>query len=139
MTPKTSKKIDYERLVAQETLILEATETIVDLLEQQRMTRQELAARLGKSKGFVSQLLSGERNMTLRTLADLGYVLGQRFALTTYASEEDRQLGEGEHGRHADDEKPADQESRADTPVEAVEEWKHAPGGADAHEYALAA
>jgi transcriptional regulator with XRE-family HTH domain len=139
MSPKTSRKIDYERLVAQETLILEATETIVDLLEQQHITRQELAARLGKSKGFVSQLLSGERNMTLRTLSDLGYVLGQRFALTAYTADEDRQLGEGVDDGHPGDEKPAAQESRADTPVEAVEEWKHAPGGADAHEYALAA
>lgn len=80
MRPK-SKKDDYERLLAQERLILDATEAIVGLLEEQGVSRQELARRLGKSKGFVSQLLSGERNMTLRTLADLGYALGRSFSV----------------------------------------------------------
>jgi transcriptional regulator with XRE-family HTH domain len=80
MRPK-SKKDDYERLLAQERLILDATEAIVGLLEEQGVSRQELARRLGKSKGFVSQILSGERNMTLRTLADLGYALGRSFSV----------------------------------------------------------
>ena len=80
MGPK-SKNEDYERLLAQERLILDATETIVGLLEEQKVSRQELARRLGKSKSYVSQLLSGERNMTLRTLADLGHVLGRSFSV----------------------------------------------------------
>jgi transcriptional regulator with XRE-family HTH domain len=75
------KDVEYERLLAQEELILDATETIVALLEERGISRQELAARLGKSKSFVSQLLSGERNMTLRTLGDVGYALGHTFSL----------------------------------------------------------
>src|ERR1700691_3779521 len=81
MRPKRQKGPDYERLLAQERLILDATEAIVGLLEEQKVSRQELARPLGKSKGFVSQLLSGERNMTLRTLADLGYALGRSFSV----------------------------------------------------------
>lgn len=77
---------NYERLLAQERLILDATEAIVALLEERGVTRQELAVRLGKSKGFVSQLLSGERNMTLRTLADLGYALDCDFSVVPEAS-----------------------------------------------------
>lgn len=136
--PKTSKKTEYERLVAEETLILETTETIVELLEQQHVTRQELATRLGKSKGFVSQLLSGERNMTLRTLADLGYVLGQRFALSAHAYGEDRQPGTGAHFEHLDEERAADRASDLDVSTETVDEWMSIHS-ADAHEYALAA
>lgn len=81
MKRKGRDDADYERLLAQERLILEATETIVGLLEEQGVSRQELANRLGKTKGFISQILSGERNMTLRTLADLGQALGRRFSL----------------------------------------------------------
>ena len=95
MRPKRQKEPEYQRLLAQERLILDATEAIVGLLDEQNVSRQDLAARLGKSKGFVSQLLSGERNMTLRTLADLGYVLGRRFSLAAYVGDEERQLGEG--------------------------------------------
>jgi transcriptional regulator with XRE-family HTH domain len=88
MRPKRTRtqKLDYERLLAQERLILDATEAIVELLEEQKISRQELARRLGKSKSFVSQLLSGERNMTLRTLADLGYVLGRNFSVAPSSS-----------------------------------------------------
>jgi transcriptional regulator with XRE-family HTH domain len=138
--PSRDRTPDYERLVAQETLILDATEAIVGLLEEAGVSRQELARRLGKSKGFVSQLLSGERNMTLRTLADLGHVLGRRFSLSSRSTECDGQLGRANsvERSHSIHETPEDLESRAEAPVETVQEWQHA-GGADAHEYALAA
>lgn len=69
----------YEKLVAEETLILEATEAVCERMEQDSaLTRKALAKRLGKSKGFVSQILSGERNMTLRTLARFADALGCR-------------------------------------------------------------
>jgi len=61
-----------------ERLILEATELILELMEDENVTRTELAERLGKSKGHVSQLLNGDRNMTLRTLAEISYALGHR-------------------------------------------------------------
>jgi transcriptional regulator with XRE-family HTH domain len=69
---------DFDRLVAQESLILETTEEICRLLEVEDVTRSELATRLGKSKGFVTQVLSGERNMTLNTMADFAFALGHR-------------------------------------------------------------
>jgi transcriptional regulator with XRE-family HTH domain len=80
MTSK-EKDRDYRRLLAQEELILDATETIITLLEERGVSRADLAKRLGKSKGFVSQILSGERNMTLRTLADVGFALDHTFSL----------------------------------------------------------
>lgn len=69
----------YDQLVAEETLILEATEAICERMEQSSdLTRKALAKRLGRSKGFVSQILRGDRNMTLRTLAQFADALSCR-------------------------------------------------------------
>jgi transcriptional regulator with XRE-family HTH domain len=65
-----------KRLLAQERLILDVTEFIIGLMQEQDVTRAELAKRLGRSKGWISQLLAGEANFTLRTLADVFGALG---------------------------------------------------------------
>lgn len=74
-TPEGKQLLDQERL------ILQATERILDLMQQQNVTRTELAQRLGKSKSWISQMLAGEANFTLRTLADVFGALGQRAAV----------------------------------------------------------
>lgn len=58
-------------LVQQESLIIEATELISSIMKENSVTKAELARKLNKSKAYVTQCLSGERNLTLRTLADL--------------------------------------------------------------------
>src|SRR5436309_13312777 len=75
----------YEELLAedpdglrQEELILDATEALARALRSSGLTQSELAARLGKTKGFVSQILGGGKNLTLRTLADVAGALGYR-------------------------------------------------------------
>jgi transcriptional regulator with XRE-family HTH domain len=78
------KDPEFAKLMAQEDLIMEVTETLCDLLEKEKISRKELADRLGKSKGFISQLLNGGRNLTLRTVADILHVLGYKVALTPY-------------------------------------------------------
>lgn len=64
-----------KKALAQESLILDVTERIHELLERKKLTRVDLAKRLKVSKGRVSKLLSGQANMTLRTLADIGVAL----------------------------------------------------------------
>ena len=66
-----------------ERLILSTTEVILELMEKEKMTRVELAKRIGKSKGHISQLLNGRRNMTLKTLAEIVYALNARVSLNT--------------------------------------------------------
>lgn len=66
------------RLLRQEELILEVTEALSQALAREQVTKKALADRLGKSKGFVSQVLAGGRNLTLRTVADLADALGYR-------------------------------------------------------------
>jgi transcriptional regulator with XRE-family HTH domain len=71
----------YDQMLEQERLILAATELIEELLAKHGLSRKGLADRLGKSKAHVTQLLSGDRNFTLRTLADVTYELGHRVHL----------------------------------------------------------
>lgn len=139
MGPKSTKESDYERLLAQERLILDATEVVVALLKEQNVSRQELAHRIGKSKGFVSQLLSGERNMTLRTLADLGHALGRGFSVVPRAAAEATAIQAG--GAFSTRYLWAIGEARHTIPPHAVAERVRAAEefAVDAHEYALAA
>lgn len=68
----------YEQLLRQERLILDVTELLAGALEDSGMTRAELARRLGRTPGFVSQVLGGGRNLTLRTIADIAAALSLR-------------------------------------------------------------
>ena len=65
------KTPENRRLYQQEKLLVEATELLAEVMERKNMTRAELARTIGKSKAFVTQVLRGNQNMTLRTLADL--------------------------------------------------------------------
>ncbi len=55
----------------QERMILQITQTLCEALAEAKITRSDLAKRMGKSQAFVSQILAGGRNLTLRTVADV--------------------------------------------------------------------
>jgi len=63
------------RLLKQEQAILEITEFICRQMEKKGVVRSELARRLGKTKGYITQLLDGRTNMTVRTIADVCHAL----------------------------------------------------------------
>ncbi len=69
---------DARRRYEEERLILWVTEAITEAMENQGLTRTQVAKALGTSSPNVTQLLSGSRNMTLRTLAALGHACGMR-------------------------------------------------------------
>jgi transcriptional regulator with XRE-family HTH domain len=77
-----SSGADQRRLLRQEELILDATETICMVMSENNISRSELAKRLGKSRAFVTQILSGGRNLTLRTLSDVADALDCRTRIT---------------------------------------------------------
>jgi antitoxin component HigA of HigAB toxin-antitoxin module len=62
---------ENKRLYEQERLLVDVTELLTAVMDKRRINRAQLAQRLGKSKAFVTQVLRGRHNMTLRTLADL--------------------------------------------------------------------
>src|SRR5438874_10283574 len=69
----------HMRLFQQERAIYEVTELLESLMREMGITRAELAKRLGKSRGWVTQLLDEEANKTIRTVADAFAVLGHEY------------------------------------------------------------
>lgn len=67
------------RLFQQSRAVLEAAENLAQLMEEKGVSRTELARRLGRSKSWVTQMLDGRSNKTLRTIADAFAVLGQEY------------------------------------------------------------
>jgi transcriptional regulator with XRE-family HTH domain len=72
---------DHARLVAEELLITQVAEEIWKALDEADLNKSDLAGKLSKSKGYVTQLLNGSRNMTLRTLADICFALDKTPAI----------------------------------------------------------
>ena len=60
-------------------LITQVTNEINWYMAQRKLTRADLANRMGVSPGRVSQVLSGGENLTLRTLASLAVALDGQF------------------------------------------------------------
>lgn len=79
LVEKYVEDLEHMRLFQQERSIYEVTAMLEALLEAKGVTRAELAKRLGRTKGWVTQLLDGEANKTIRTVADVCAVLGQEY------------------------------------------------------------
>jgi len=67
---------ERRRLYERESLAFDAAEMISHLMEENSVSKAELARRIGKSRSEVTQLLNGSRNMTIYSLADLTFALG---------------------------------------------------------------
>ncbi len=65
-----------ERIFLREELSYNVTEDFLVIMEDNSISKKELARRLGKSKSYITQILSGSRNMTLGTLSDICNALG---------------------------------------------------------------
>ena len=84
------EKPEYRKLYAIEGLVADAAELLARLMEEQDVNKAELARRLGKSRAWVTQLLSGKANMTIRTFAEAVHVLGAQVKLSTRAGATER-------------------------------------------------
>ena len=76
-TPEARR--DYER----ERLAVWTLDHIAALMQDQGITKADIARALGTSRAHISQLFGGEGNITLRTLADLAFACGSRVVVTT--------------------------------------------------------
>lgn len=72
---------EFRRLLAIEALAAEASETIAKLMADQKVNKAELAKRLNKSRSWVTQMLNGKANVTLRTLAEVAHALDAELKL----------------------------------------------------------
>ena len=61
------------------------TGVVLDAIEDSGLTRAELARVLGTTKSYVSQVLNGSTNMTLKTLGGLLWATGKQVQNVTVA------------------------------------------------------
>lgn len=65
---------EYER----ERLIVWTLDSLADLLQEGKITKADVARRLGTSRAHITQIFSGSRNATLSTVSDLAWACGKR-------------------------------------------------------------
>lgn len=70
------------KLYFREDLIFEITESICKVMTEKGINKTELARLAGVSKSNITQLLSGDHNMQLATVADLLYALDSKLEVT---------------------------------------------------------
>jgi antitoxin component HigA of HigAB toxin-antitoxin module len=70
--------LEKRRSFEQELAVFNATELLSGVMEERGITKADLARMLGTSRANVTNMLSGRRNLTVRTLADVAAVLGVR-------------------------------------------------------------
>lgn len=65
--------------LAQTTALLEASELIHSAMEDKGLNQSQLAELMGVSRGYISRILSGNENMSVKNVARVLHVLGKRF------------------------------------------------------------
>lgn len=75
LSEQFTKTDEGMKLYQQERIIFEVSELICKLMEDRKINKVKLAAKLGRSKGYITQLLNGTANMTLRTISDVMWAL----------------------------------------------------------------
>jgi len=105
LSQKLKNDSELEEFYFQEKLILEVTELVASLMEKKGINKTELARRLGKGKSYITQLLDGTSNMTLRTIADVFVALDSMLivnsgtlSLECTQSHGEYEFNEGAHG-----------------------------------------
>jgi transcriptional regulator with XRE-family HTH domain len=73
---------DGQRELLRAKLRVSVTERLLLCMEDTRVSRTELAARIGVSRSAVSQALCGSRNLSLDTLSDMAFAVGLRPEVT---------------------------------------------------------
>jgi AraC-like DNA-binding protein len=70
-SPERAKLYQFARLE------LEVTELLCELMEKEKVSRAELARRVGVKPPYVTRILRGQTNLTLKTLSDFFFALGR--------------------------------------------------------------
>lgn len=65
-----------------ESAMYEFTEKICELMESNDMSRTQLALELGVSPAYITKLLRGDANVTIKTMVRLARVFGRELRIT---------------------------------------------------------
>jgi ribosome-binding protein aMBF1 (putative translation factor) len=79
---QNAEKSNTLPLLQQERLIIEVAHLICKAMEEKQINRSQLANKLGKSKGWITQILHADANLTIRTIADIFTAMGERLVLS---------------------------------------------------------
>jgi len=60
-------------------VIEKITNDLYDIMEAQGLNQADLAAKLGTSEAWISKLLQGNHNMTIKTVVTIAHTLGYQF------------------------------------------------------------
>lgn len=63
----------------QEDILVDVAHHLARELESRKMTQADLASKLGVKPGYISRVLRGHENLTLKTLAKIAFILGKRW------------------------------------------------------------
>lgn len=77
-TKRQTASPEARREYEEERLIVGAFESIAEAMESAGVSYADLARQLGCSRSHITQLFSGQRNATLRTIADLAWACRSR-------------------------------------------------------------
>lgn len=66
---------EFRREFIVEKFISECTEVLARVMEERKVTKAEVARKMGKSRAWMTQLLNGGRNVTARTIAEVAFEL----------------------------------------------------------------
>jgi predicted XRE-type DNA-binding protein len=89
-TKRDYKELDAQLAFEQELLVGLTVDLMNALANASELTQRELADRLGITEGRMSQILSGDQNISLKKLAAFGWALGFRFELRPVALDDRR-------------------------------------------------
>ena len=78
---RQSDDLEEMRILQQERLLVEITELMCKTMKSRGVKRGHLAKQLKKTRGRISQILNGEANLTLRTVADVFTALGKNLVV----------------------------------------------------------
>lgn len=79
---KLSDQFADDREAVRYELQLRIIEEMLAIMEKENMSRTDLAHRLDCSQAYVTKLLNGSQNLTLKTLVDLGAAIGHKVDIT---------------------------------------------------------
>lgn len=69
------KKYENDTEFLSEQLIIDFSELVVMKMQEQKLKRVDLAERLNVSKSFITKILNGNPNMTVKTMVSIANVL----------------------------------------------------------------
>lgn len=69
--------------MAQTNALMQAADLVNEAMEEKGLNQTQLAKLAGVSKGYISRILSGSENMSIRNVARILHVLGKEYVQTT--------------------------------------------------------